>query len=348
MGNIAGDGPQLRNLVLDHGIMTNFLSVMESEMASANPSLSLIRNATWTLSNLCRGKPAPNWAYISPAIPILRRLLECNDTETLSDAAWAVSYISNGPTEYVSAIITAGIVEILADLLSNGNHNVQTPCLRALGNIVTGNDAQTQVVIDSGALLKFHTLLRSPRTSIQKECCWAISNITAGTPEQIQAVIDANLIPLVVSLLRSGDQKTKKEATWAICNATSHHDRSPQLVKYLVAQGCLKPLCDMLTGQDSKIVQVVLDGIDNILAVGQEEVNNGSSLENEYSIMLEDINALDTIVHLQDHPVEAVYFKSKAIIDKYYGGKEEEIMADDNDFDFDIPASSRPEGGFSF
>ena len=326
--------------------MGNLLAIVQNEMASPSASLSLIRNSTWTLSNLCRGKPAPDWNYISPAVPIVRRLLECNDTETLSDAAWAVSYISDGPGEYVSEIILAGIVGLLVALLGDRNHSVQTPCLRALGNIVTGSDEQTQVVIESGALEKFYTLLRNPRTSIQKECCWAISNITAGTPAQVQTVIEANLIPIVISLLRSGDQKTKKEAVWAICNATSHHDRVPQQVKYLVAQGCLKPLCDMLSGQDSKIVQVILDGIDNILSVGQEEVHNGSSLENEYSIMLEDIGALDAIISLQNHAHEAVYFKSKSIIDKYYGGKEE--APEDNDDGLDFDGYQPPSGGFSF
>ena len=295
LGNIAGDSPRLRDLVLKRNVVESLLAIVQKEIQSPSANLSLIRKSTWTLSNLCRETPVPDWNYLSPAVPVLRCLLGCNDPETLSDAAWAVSFISLGPDEFVSEIINAGIVNWLVALLADKNDSVQTPCLRALGNIVTGSEKHTQVVIESGALLQFHNLLRSPLKSIQKECCWAISNITAGTPAQIQAVIEANLIPSVISLLRSGDQKTKKEAVWAIRNATSHHVSAPQQVKYLMAQGCLEPLRDMLSSQDPKIVQVVQTAIDIILSVGQEEVRNGSSLKNEYSVMLKDFGALDLI-----------------------------------------------------
>ena len=310
LGNIAGDSPQLRDSVLEHNVMGRLLAIVQKEIESPSASLSIMRDSTWTLSNLCRGMPAPDWKYISPAVPILRRLLYFTDTKTLSDAAWAVSYISDGPSMYVSEIIKAGFVGLLVALLADKNDFVQRPCLHALGNIVTGSDEHTQVVVESGALVQFRHLLRSPHKSIQKECCWVISNIAAGTHAQVQAVIEANLIPAVISLLHSDDQKTRNEAAWAICNATCHNDRVPQQVKYLVAQGCLKPLCDILSSQDSTIVQVILDGIDNILSVGQAEARKGSP-KNEYLIMLEDIGAV--------HKSEYVCHKSKSIIEKYLG-----------------------------
>ena len=45
---------------------------------------------------------------------------------------------------------------------------LQTPALRAVGNIVTGSDQQTQLVLDCGALTHFNTLLRHARSNIQK------------------------------------------------------------------------------------------------------------------------------------------------------------------------------------
>ena len=66
--------------------------------------------------------------------------------------------------------------------------SVVSAALRAVGNIVTGDDVQTQVIINSSALPCLLHLLSSPKESIRKEACWAISNITAGNREQIQVM----------------------------------------------------------------------------------------------------------------------------------------------------------------
>ncbi len=67
------------------------------------------------------------------------------------------------------------------------NSNVLVPALRAVGNVVTGDDLQTQIIINCGALgCLSHLLKTSQKKSIKKEACWTISNITAGTKDQIQ------------------------------------------------------------------------------------------------------------------------------------------------------------------
>lgn len=79
---------------------------------------------------------------------------------------------------------------------------VLTPALRAVGNIVTGNEIQTDSVIHAGALPKLRDLLQNRRMNIVKEACWSISNITAGNSDQIQAVIDADIIAPLINVLK--------------------------------------------------------------------------------------------------------------------------------------------------
>lgn len=104
--------------------------------------------------------------------------------------------------------------------------------LRAVGNIVTGNDTQTQLILNCNALPCILQLLSSPKETIRKEACWTISNIAAGNRQQIQAVIDANIFPSIIDLLSKADFKTRKEAAWAITNATS--GGTVDQIKYLV------------------------------------------------------------------------------------------------------------------
>ena len=123
------------------------------EILNKNGKISLLRNATWTLSNFCRGKnPHPKWSHISPAVPVLAQLLHATDTDLITDACWGISYLTDGSNDKIQAVIETGICRRLVELLTHPAVTVQTPALRSLGNIVTGDDIQTQVVLNCGAL----------------------------------------------------------------------------------------------------------------------------------------------------------------------------------------------------
>ncbi len=51
-------------------------------------------------------------------------------------------------------------------------------------------------------------------------------------------------------------------------------------------QGCINPLCELLTVMDVKIVQVALNGLENILRLGEQDskLHGGT---NPYAVMIE-------------------------------------------------------------
>lgn len=347
LGNVAGDSPRCRDLVLSNGALIPLLAQLNE-----HAKLSMLRNATWTLSNFCRGKPQPSFDQTRPALPALERLINSNDEEVLTDACWALSYLSDGTNDKIQAVIESGVCPRLVELLLHPSPSVLIPALRTVGNIVTGDDVQTQCVINHQALPCLLSLLtQNHKKSIKKEACWTISNITAGNKDQIQAVIAAGIIGPLVHLLQTAEFDIKKEASWAISNATSGgtHDQ----IKFLVSQGCIKPLCDLLVCPDPRIVTVCLEGLENILKVGESEKNLGTTGGvNLCAQMIDEAEGLEKIENLQSHDNTEIYEKAVKILETYWLEEEDETMpsgdAAPSGFRFGNEQLSVPSGGFKF
>ncbi|GLD69787.1 importin subunit alpha-4, partial [Lates japonicus] len=240
-------------------------------------------------------------------LPALCVLIYHTDINILVDTVWALSYLTDGGNEQIQMVIDSGVVPFLVPLLSHQEVKVQTAALRAVGNIVTGTDEQTQVLLNCDGPSHFPNLLTHPKEKINKEAVCFLSNITAGNQQQVQAVIDAGLIPMIIHQLQ---------------------------VEFLVEQNVIPPFCSLLSVKDSQVVQVVLDGLKNILIMAGDEASTIAEI-------IEECGGLEKIENLQQHENEDIYKLAFEIIDQYFSG-------DDIDEDPSLIPETTQGGTFNF
>lgn len=244
--NIAGEGVEFRDLCFQHDVTGPLLETLQAELTSRFANGDLAISTTWAISNLCCGKPSPDWNQVCPALPILAQILHSGDEDLLEVACWAIAFLSDCSDFAIEAVIKANIIPSCVALLWSPKSAIQAACVRIIGKISAGDDVQTQTVIDCGALPALGKLLSSRSRSILREACWAISNLTAGNSEQVAAVVKAELIPPVIELLSSHDSSIRLEACRTVSNATQvcpnylvSQDVSSQCVQFL-KMGILK------------------------------------------------------------------------------------------------------------
>jgi importin subunit alpha-1 len=308
LGNIAGDGVDLRDMILAHNALQPLL-INITQFASP----SLLRNCTWTLSNFCRGKPQAPYNIIAPALPILGQLITSEyDQEAMTDATWALSYLSDGDDTRIQAIVDLpGIIPSLIKMISSNIPTLIIPALRTLGNIVSGNDKQTQSVLnESSSLPALTALLSHAKKSIRKETCWVLSNIAAGTQSQLTSLFSVkDLLPSVLrQLSTSVEWDVRKEASWVICNTITSCEK--HRLFHLIELGTISHLCDLLSVGDPKIILLALDSLETFLKAA-EGTTNVNVIE-----LIDEANGLDSLEKLQEHQNTKVYERAIAILGK--------------------------------
>ena len=129
LGNIAGDCPAMRDLVLANGATERVLAMIEGTAVMGQ--MGPLRNAVWALSNLMRGKPQPALNYVSQGVPTLAKLLMIQDEEVLMDTCWALSYVTDGGDDRIDLACQTGVVPLLMTILRERTENkTRTPSLR--------------------------------------------------------------------------------------------------------------------------------------------------------------------------------------------------------------------------
>lgn len=340
LGNIAGDSESARDCILNTGALNIIVNLLDSYL-SKDTNVKLIRNMTWLLSNLNRGRnPPPKVSDMEKSLYILFKLVNSRDAETVCDAFWALSYIvdaDNGCTDIVLGSSVMGraynCLNAYTQKLRNLNHDTEhakigsmsiSPIVRMLGNIATGNDNQTNTIIRMGFLeffgVLFYRIENKKSQRLRKELCWTLSNITAGPIEQVQSVIDKELISMLIDAMQNYEPYIRKEACWALSNALFHCVNKYEWVKIFIDNGIIESLVSYLEIASNLIdMQAhILDCFLYVLEGGRKyEKKLGRNITIDKMVETE---AVGLIEQLQDVDAVEVSDKAYKIIVEYFEG----------------------------
>ncbi|KAK6112936.1 hypothetical protein QQG55_49640 [Brugia pahangi] len=192
LGNIALDCPTCQEMVQNSAALPLMINVLVSPTFIRS---KWIRNLIWALSQIIRGGIRTlDITFVRAALTGLRPVLYLEDSKIKMDAIWTVAYIADdnvGGGQIDAVLQTPALLERLIELLAE--KRAMPAALRALGNLVVGDDAQTQAVLNAGLLPRMMELFGPMMPINQKhEIMWILSNIAAGSQRQIDLLFETN------------------------------------------------------------------------------------------------------------------------------------------------------------
>ncbi|CAF1270251.1 unnamed protein product [Adineta ricciae] len=274
----------------------------------------LIQQSNKLISTVIENSVIPR--LIPSIIPILSRLLQNNtDTRILRGVCYIIRKLIQQSNKLISTVIENSVIPRLVTLLEHTVEVIRLSALTVIKEILGGNDQEKQMVLDDDGFLPHLSMLFDvDRTQINENLCDVIVNITAGTESQIQAVIDADIFPRMIQFLYLDADKIKERVACTIRNSTRF---SSTQTEYFVGQGAIPLLFDLLRSSETKIIEIVLEGLQNILGWGVAESKQMQN-SNPYTMLIKELNELDKVEELRSHRDNEVAARARHIIETYF------------------------------
>ncbi|KAK6126034.1 hypothetical protein DH2020_040148 [Rehmannia glutinosa] len=214
LGNVAGEGQELRNVLLSQGALQPLARMMLPNKGST------VRTAAWALSNLIKGpdpKAATELIRIDGVPDAILRHMKKGDEELTTEVAWVVVYLTALSNVATSMLAKTDLLQILVDRLASSNSlQLLIPeSAWVLSNIAAGSVEHKKLIHSSEAVLLLIRLLSTAPFDIRKEVAYVLGNLCvapsegSGRPnlivEHLVSLVGRGCLGGFVDLVRSAD-----------------------------------------------------------------------------------------------------------------------------------------------
>jgi hypothetical protein len=179
---------------------------------------NLRRCGAWAIKNCCRGRPLPPLDLVAATVPVLVEITKDSDAKTVGDALWALAYISQCSSEYISVLLDNGALPTIMQHLQSSSWNVAYPALRCLSNILHGDAHQTAFAIEHGAITTLCAVLRTASLSPEwhrerkHDILRILGNIAGEGAQQVNKLLQAGVFDFTACHVGNNDRGNP----WAI------------------------------------------------------------------------------------------------------------------------------------
>ncbi|KAH0454444.1 hypothetical protein IEQ34_016368 [Dendrobium chrysotoxum] len=321
LGNVAGEGEELRNILLAQGALIPLARLMVSDKGS------MAQTAAWALSNLIKGpdsRAATDLIKVVGTLDAIKRHLQMGDNELATEVAWVVVYLT-ALSEYALHVLakSEAVPLLIGRLAASDNLQLLIPVLRSLGNLIAGADYVISAVLIVGqditdrAISALVKCLKSENRALKKEAAWVLSNISAGSLQHKELVFSSEAASFLLDLLSSAPFDIRKEVAFVLgnlCVSPGDGVRQPDIIVNnlvsLVNNGCLPGFLNLVRSPDVEAARLGLQFLELVM----RGMPNG---EGPKLVELED--GIDAMERFQFHENEEMRIMANTLVDKYFG-----------------------------
>ncbi|XP_021715746.1 importin subunit alpha-9-like isoform X1 [Chenopodium quinoa] len=321
LGNVAGEGEDLRNVLLSQGALLPLVRMILPDKGST------VRTTAWALSNLIKG-PNPRAAMelikMDGVLDAIIRHLKKSDEELATEVAWVAVYLTSLTDVASSMIVKSSLVHLLVERLATSNSlQLLIPVLRSLGNLVASDATIASTMLISGSevtdkvIVALSKCLGSEHRVLKKEAAWMLSNIAAGSIEHKKLVYNSEAVPLLLRLLSTEPFDVRKEVAYVLgntCVAPTEGSGKPSLIVEhlvsLVSRGCLPGFIELVRSADVEAAKLGLQFIELVL----RGMPNGQGPK-----LVESEDGIEAMERFQFHENEDLRNMANGLVDTYFG-----------------------------